>query len=129
MLDLKYIRANAERVRWAIEQKGDQADLDRFLVLDEQRRGIQTQVGDLRASRNAASEEIGKLAKSGAPKEDLESRKAAVREVGEKTAVLEAELEKLEAEQEGISHWIPNIPPYAATASCCSSIPCSCRFA
>ncbi len=110
MLDLKYIRANADRVRWAIEQKGDSADLARFLDLDEQRRALQTQADDLRATRNAASEEIGKLARSGAAPVDMEARKAEVREVGNRIAELEAGLGKLEAEQEGISHWIPNIP-------------------
>jgi seryl-tRNA synthetase len=112
MLDPKFIRSQPEKVRWAIAQKGadERANLDRFLELDEKRRGILTVAEELRAKRNAASEQIGKLARSGAPADEVERMKAEMREVGARIAGLDRELALLEEEQEGIARWIPNVP-------------------
>ncbi|MBI5837131.1 MAG: serine--tRNA ligase [Candidatus Eisenbacteria bacterium] len=112
MLDVKFIRNQPDRVRWAVEQKGadPRADVDRFLALDEDRRRITTEVDDLRAKRNAASEEIGRKAKAGGDKTELEGMKAKMRDVGARIAELEKGLTALEEEQDGLARWIPNVP-------------------
>ena len=40
MLDIKFIRENPDVVREAMRLKGDEANLDRFLKLDNNRRAI-----------------------------------------------------------------------------------------
>src|SRR5512137_1075766 len=107
MLDPKFIRSQPDKVRWAIAQKGadPRADLDRYLELDEQRRRLLTEAEELRAKRNAVSEQIGKLARSGAPKDEVERMKEEMRGVGARISELETELAGYEQEQEGIARW------------------------
>ncbi|HVP39344.1 MAG TPA: serine--tRNA ligase [Candidatus Saccharimonadales bacterium] len=110
MLDPKFIRSQPEKVRRAIALKGERADLELFLGLDERRRGIQTEAEELRARRNAVSEQIGKLARAGADPGEVERMKAEMRDVGASITGLEQRLAALEAEQEAIARWIPNVP-------------------
>ncbi len=112
MLDLKFIRGNAEKVRWGVEQKGadPRADVSRFLALDEERRHLGASVDQLRAKRNAVSEEIGRRARSGGDPAEVEKMKAEMREVGTRIAELEKGLGEIELAQEALAHWIPNVP-------------------
>lgn len=52
MLDIRYIRENAERVQEASKQKGYDVDISKLLELDEKRRELQKSIDDLRTSRN-----------------------------------------------------------------------------
>ena len=84
MLDIKRIRENADEVRRGQEARGaDTGVVDQVLALDEQRRGLLTQVEQLKGDRNKASKEIGSLKKAG---EDTAEMQARVREVGEQIA-------------------------------------------
>ena len=83
MLDPKLIRSHPDLVRQAIADKREKADLDLWLALDEKRRPLLSRVEDLRARRNAVSEEIGRQArdkgadpaKLGALKQEMTSQK------------------------------------------------------
>jgi len=107
MLDLKRIRTETDRVREAIALKKTQADLDRYLAMDEERRGLLVQAEGLKHERNAVSEEIGKLKKAG---KDAAEKIAAMKEVGDQIRLLDARIAELEAELTAILHWIPNVP-------------------
>lgn len=61
MLDIKFIRENAEKLKEAIKNKRINLDLDRLLDLDAQRRTFLTELESLQASKNQASKEIPKL--------------------------------------------------------------------
>lgn len=61
MLDLKFIRTNAQAVKQNIINKNESADIDTFLELDEQRRAIIQQVESLKSTRNTVSEQIAVL--------------------------------------------------------------------
>lgn len=52
MLDIKFIRENAERVQEATKQKGHKADINKLIELDDQRRELMKQVDELRTRRN-----------------------------------------------------------------------------
>ncbi len=52
MLDIRFIRENAERVLEASRQKGYNVDIKKLLELDENRRELMTRVDELRARRN-----------------------------------------------------------------------------
>src|SRR5262249_31697568 len=83
--------------------------LDRFTALDEQRRQVVRRRDDLNGERNRQSQEIGALMKSG-QKDLAESRRAAVREIGDQITVAEAELASVESELNTLLTTIPNLP-------------------
>ncbi len=107
MLDLKRIRTETDRVREAIAFKKTNADLDRFLALDEERRGLMVEAEGLKHERNAVSEEIGRLKKAG---KDAADKVQAMKQVGDRIKGLDARIAELEGDLEKILHWIPNIP-------------------
>src|SRR5205085_912974 len=96
MLDVNFVRANLDLVRTRLEQRGFPLDaLDRFTELDERRRQLVRQRDDLNAQRNRESQEIGKLMKGGL-KDEAESRRAAVRDIGDRIAAIETGLSAVE---------------------------------
>lgn len=107
MLDLKFIRENPEKVRTAITNKGDFADLDQLLALDTTRREFIQKADGLKAQRNRVSEEIAKAKRSG---EDASKVITQMRHVSDEIKSLDEELRKTEAEIRIIQMQIPNIP-------------------
>jgi len=111
MLDPKRIRSEPERVRWAIQVKRTDADLDAWLARDEQRRALLVEVESLKHRRNEASEAIGRKKKAG---EEASTAIAEMKRVGDEIKELDARVAALEAEMEAIQRWIPNIPHESA---------------
>lgn len=110
MLDINFVRANLELVRGRLEQRGFPLDaLDRFNELDERRRALIRERDDLNATRNRESQEIGTLMKAG-QKDQAESRRLAVRELGERIADVEGQLNTVEADLTGSMVTVPNLP-------------------
>lgn len=107
MLDPKLIRTNPELVKKAIQDKGEKADVDEFLALDEKRRHIIAGVENLKAERNAASVEIARIKKKKGDSSEIISQMKAV---GEKIAGFDNQLKELEDRIADILLWIPNIP-------------------
>ncbi len=60
MLDLKFIRANAELVKAGARKKRVECDVDRLLELDEQRRAVGQEVDRLRNRQKAGGKELGR---------------------------------------------------------------------
>lgn len=67
MLDIRFIRENAERVQESAKQKGYDVDITKLLELDASRRELQQQVDALRTRRN----EIASQMKGGKPEQSL----------------------------------------------------------
>lgn len=67
MLDIRFIRENAERVQESAKQKGYSVDIQQLLELDDSRRELQQQVDQLRTRRN----EIASQMKGGKPEQSL----------------------------------------------------------
>jgi seryl-tRNA synthetase len=110
MLDINFVRANFNLVRNKLDERGFPLEtLDRFTELDERRRALISKRDDLKATRNRESQEIGRLMKSG-QKEEAESRRAAVRDVGDQIAAAEAELATVEDELNELMTALPNLP-------------------
>ena len=95
MHDLKFLRSNRELVEAGVALKGMPVDLAKFYALEERRLAALHQSEDLKAKRNAASEEIARKKRAG---EEAESEIAAMREVGDRIKALDAELRRLEEE-------------------------------
>ena len=107
MLDLKFLRTHRDRVEAGVALKGMTVDLKTFYGVEDRRLQILHESEQLKARRNAASEAIAALKKSG---QDAAAEITAMREVGERIKDLDAELRKLEEESEALAAWIPNLP-------------------
>ena len=111
MIDLGAARKNADKVRQALSSRGAKVGLlfDELLKLDEAHRGLLKEVEDMRARRNAASQEIGKAmaAKDTAKADQL---KAQVAELKTRMTDKEAALSESEKTIKAAASNIPNIP-------------------
>ena len=107
MLDLRFVRENANTVRASLSRRGINLDLTEFLALDARRRATQQELETLRRRRNEVSEDIGRLKKAGQPAED---KVAEMRAVGDSIAALENSTREVEEAQKNILLTIPNIP-------------------
>jgi seryl-tRNA synthetase len=107
MHDLKFLRQNRDKVEAGVALKGMTVDLARFYAIEERRLQVLHETEQLKARRNAASEQIAEKKKRG---ESADDEIRAMREVGERIKALDAELKKLEEESESLAAWIPNLP-------------------
>ena len=119
MLEMKFIRENAEVVRENLKRRKDEEklrQLDRLLDLDEKIRALNKRIQDLRTERNRLSREIGKRKKSGDDDSDLVGKANRVNDSINET---EAETGKLEEQLRRIQMSIPNLlhesVPYGAS--------------
>jgi seryl-tRNA synthetase len=107
MLDLNYIREHTDRVAVALRKRGIELTLEPLLEADRRRRELLVEIENLKALRNERSREIGSIVKAGG---DAEPLKREVREIGERTAELQTELEETQAVVDARMHEIPNVP-------------------
>ena len=107
MLEVEFIRKNSDAVREAVKNKGETADVDAFLELDERRRALMTQAEALRGRRNANSKKVAELKRSGG---DAPALMDETREVSEQIKSAEAELSTLDEQFDAAALTFPNIP-------------------
>lgn len=107
MLDLKFVRANPDVVREGIRKKRSDASLDELLALDARRREALLKVENLKAQRNAASQEVARRKRDGSEAEALIQE---TRALGEEIKALDDELRTLDDRIGEILLYIPNIP-------------------
>lgn len=103
MLDINFIRENVQIVKDAAKNKNIEVDVDRLIGLDETRRKLTTQIDELRAQRNQLSNDMK------GQKPSPEQIKAG-RKLKDEIAVLENELQPIEAEWLNLMRNVPNIP-------------------
>ncbi len=119
MLDIKRIRERPNEIREGLTRRGaDPVLLDRVIELDRTRRGLVTQVEDLKNRRNADSKKIGMLKKAG---EDTAAIQAEVRAAGDRIATMDEEIRTVEGSLGEAMLRLPNVPcpaiPTGADAS------------
>lgn len=103
MLDIQFIRDNAELVQRKSEEKGyRQVAIDRLLQIDERRRGLLTEVEDLRAQRNALTASM----KGSKPTPDQIEKGKTLKET---IASKESELAEVDAAFTDAMWGVPNI--------------------
>ena len=107
MHDLSSFCSRLDWYRDRLAARGFELDVAAFQDLDRRRRQYVTENETLNAQRNAASAEIGKLRKDGA---DTSERQRAVREMAERSALLEQQVTALDGEFRDLLARIPNIP-------------------
>ncbi len=110
MIDIRLLRQDPEAVRAALGRRGDpavDAVADRLLAADRRRRELLVEVEGLKATRNAASEEVARRKKAGEPADDL---LAELKASGERVKALDAEVREVDAALEADLLTVPNLP-------------------
>ena len=102
MLDIRFIRENAELVQKSADDKRYKVSVADVLKVDEEKRGLQQQVDDLRARRN----DIAAQMKSGKPDPKLIAQG---KEIKSKLAELEEQLKEVDARLTDGINSLPNI--------------------
>jgi seryl-tRNA synthetase len=107
MHDLSYFRSHFDAIAERLGARSNPPSLDQFRDLDRERRSAISQVEQLKARRNAETQEIGKLKREGA---DTAERQKAVRAIGEQIAALDQRVAELDAQFRDLLAGIPNVP-------------------
>ncbi len=107
MLDLKYIRENTDKVKAGLEAKRVQLDLGRLLKLDGDRRSLIMELDELKAQKNAANEEIGRMVKD---KLDPKMKIASMKAIASQIDAIDPVIKKIEEEMSHVLLMIPNLP-------------------
>lgn len=107
MLDLKFIRENAETVRQALKAKLITADLDQLLKLDKRRRVLLQEVEEQKKIRNQANDQIGLKKKRG---ESVQELVASISVVSQKIDKIDKIVGDIDNSIYSIHIQIPNIP-------------------
>ena len=108
MIDIKKIRDEFDAVVAAEARRGvEKEKIEKARDLDTKRRALVAETETLKAKRNAASKEIGKIAKEGG---DITAAKEEMRKVGDRIAEIDKELAQVEVELRETLLMIPNIP-------------------
>ncbi len=107
MLDLRFIRENADLVKKALEDRNSKLNLDSVIALDDSRRKILSELEDFRAQKNKANDEISALLKE---KKDPKEKISSMKEISGKIGTLESGLKELQKELDAVLLTIPNVP-------------------
>src|ERR1035438_6797035 len=107
MHDLSYFRANFERIAERLATRGNVTGLDQFRELDHSRRAAITQAEQLKARVNEQSVEIGKRRREGA---GTTAQQEHVRAMKAEIAVLDEQVQSLDAQFQELLASIPNVP-------------------
>jgi seryl-tRNA synthetase len=105
MLDIRFIRENADLVKAGAAKKHIEVDIDRLLQVDDERKTIRQQLDDRKAEQNRMSDSI-RLAKD----EEREKLIESMRHVKEGGAELETQYTAIMEEWQKLMLTVPNMP-------------------
>jgi seryl-tRNA synthetase len=105
MLDIKFIRENADLVKAGAAKKHLEVDIDRLLAVDEERKTLRQQLDDRKAEQNRMSDKI-RLAKD----EEREKLIESMRHLKEGASELEEKYGTVMEEWQTLMLSVPNIP-------------------
>jgi len=111
MLDIKLIRENPEKINELLKRRNPDLSIDEVLKIDEERRKVQFELDNLRATRKAESNKIGAMKKQGIDTTEIQ---AEIRKLGEDSKALEEKLAELDNKQRDTLLRIPNTPDETA---------------
>jgi len=107
MYDLAWFRANFDRIAERLQTRSNPPNLDGYRELDKRRRAAIAESEQLKARKNAATAEIGKLRREGV---DTAEKQREVRDISERIAVLEEEEKAADESFREMLAGIPNVP-------------------
>jgi len=108
MIDIKKLREDFDATYEQLARRGvEKENCLKAKALDEKRRALVGETETLKAKRNAASKEIGQIAKNGG---DIAAAKEEMRKVGDRIAEIDKELAQVDHDLRETLLMIPNIP-------------------
>ncbi len=109
MLDPRLYREEVDTVRQGLERRGAAAsvDLDAMVNLDIEKRRINGRLDQLKAERNASSENIARLKKAG---QDAGADIERTRALGDEIKALQEKFDELDGRFRSMALLVPNIP-------------------
>jgi len=107
MLDIKFIRENADLVKTSLKNRNLRLDLDALIKLDDLRRRALSKLEELRAKRNKANDEISALLKE---KKDAKARIDSMKTISAQIGELDGEVKEADGKLADILITVPNIP-------------------
>ena len=109
MLDIRFVRENAELVKEACRRRFKPMDevVDELVAIDAERRKLNAKTDDLKAQQNRASKQIPLMKKNG---EDTTELMEHIKAIAEESKKCGEELAKLEDRQLELILKVPNIP-------------------
>jgi seryl-tRNA synthetase len=107
MLDRNFVRSHMDFVRERLSTRGGDYSIDELVPVDAELKKVVLRADELRRQRNEASEEIGRLRKSG---QDTSVQQSQVKEISAEIKTLEEASRSLEERLNSILHCIPNLP-------------------
>jgi seryl-tRNA synthetase len=107
MLDVKFLRDHLPETEARLKARGVTFDLGEFREADATRRRLLSEVEQLKARRNTASEEVGRKKRQGEPADDLVRE---MREVGDRIKTLDQSVKDCEERIGGFLLTVPNLP-------------------
>lgn len=107
MLDPQLLRAEAESVAERLTVKKYILDVEKLGSLEDQRKGLQSEVQDLQAERNRSAKEVGRRKAAG---EDVSGLIEETSGLAGKISAIEKELEGVRSALDELMHGIPNLP-------------------
>lgn len=107
MLDLKTLRKDPQGLEEKLKNKVPEVSLSPIIALDERLRALKTDAEELKSRKNNASKEIGARKQKG---EDVSKFMAEMNALGEKIALRDQEIAKVEQELNYSVAVLPNVP-------------------
>ncbi|HEV2954419.1 MAG TPA: serine--tRNA ligase, partial [Candidatus Dormibacteraeota bacterium] len=101
MLDLAFIRENAEAIKTAARQKGEPAPIDEIVTLDREWRATQTRAQELKAEQNQLSKQFGQSRDN--------SLRDRLKEMADQSRALSAAADDLKRKLDDLLLYVPNV--------------------
>lgn len=109
MLDIRFIRANTQKVKERLAMRGTNYDvaIDEVIAFDDKRKEIIGEVESLKANQNKVSKQIPQMKKEG---KDTSEIMAQMKELSSKVKELDAQRTQVEQKLKDALLTIPNVP-------------------
>jgi seryl-tRNA synthetase len=109
MLDVRILREDRDRLREGLARRGDSADVDRLVRLDEEYRRLLAESERLKAERNARSKDIGAMVQGGRA-DEAEELKSEMRVVSDRIKSLDDQSSAHKETLDSLLLELPNLP-------------------
>src|SRR5579871_3391855 len=106
MYELSYFRNNLDAIAKRLADRGFELDVDAYRKVDAERRAALAEAEQLKAQKNAASQEVGKLKKAG---QDTTQQQQQIRELDSHIAALDEKARGLDEPYRQMLAGVPNI--------------------
>ena len=107
MLDIRWIRSNADEVRQFLANRNNDMDIGPLLGLDEERRSLLTETEELKARRNEGSRKAGAARAKG---ENASAVMEEMRVIGERIRDIDARISEIDGKISDMLLSLPNRP-------------------